>query len=644
MKRIILKDLKIENFKGIRDLSVQFSDVTNISGRNATGKTTICDAFFWLLFDKDSQGNTKFNIRPLDKNGQQIDNIEIKVTGVLSVDGKEIELSKTQKQKWVKKRGSDVATFQGNENSYEIDSFPATEREYQERIASIVDEALFKLVTNPNAFASLKWQEQRKVLMEFWSDVTDADVLAADPDAYLPIADDVRAAGIDKALEKAKVALKKLKEKQKEYPARIDEASRAIVPVEDEDALTGEKARIEKQIRETKAELDGVSESFKEASDLQVLIMQQRFEIGGIEMKAKQKVVQALSDARKAHEEAQKHSSDLFFRRKSEEATLQTNEQRLAGLEEQMKDIKARYLSIKQEAIPEGSFICPVCGQDLPEDQAETIQTKFDESKANRLADVVAEGDRINALVVEYRNKIADGKQSIERLADEWTVAAQAEGKAYEYLSNLSQAEPDLSADPEYKQAQAELQSMEQKLATMDSGDKIKAALREREAELQNELSEVNRLLAAVDANVRAEERVAELREEQLDVSQKTADQEQKVYLLEKLSKAKMEMLSERINAQFEVVNFKLFENLINGGYKDTCEMTMYGVPYSSLNSAGKIQGGLDVIKALSRLYDVSAPIIIDNRESTIDIPDMDAQIINLYVDERFETLDIQRG
>lgn len=643
MKRIVLKKLQIENFKGIRSLDVHFGDVTNIRGENATGKTTVCDAFFWLLFDKDSQGSAKFNIRPLDKDGKQIDNIEINVTGVLSVDGKDIELSKTQKQKWVKKRGSDVATLQGNENHFLVNDFPASEKEYQERISDIVDESLFKLVTNPTAFASLKWQEQRKVLMEFVSDVTDADVLDEDPDTYLPIADDVRAAGIDKALMKANNSLKKLKEKQKEYPARIDEASRSIVPIEDEDALRNEKARIEKRISETKAELDGISASFQEASDLQVLIMQKRFEMGDIEMKARQKVIQTLSDARKAHEEAQKKSNELFFQRKSEEASLKTAEQRLAGLEDEMKDIKAKYLAVKQETMPEGSFVCPVCGQGLPEDQAASIQTRYDEQKAKRLSDVIAEGDRINAMVIELRNSIAEKKRAIECMKDEWNVAAATEGKAYEYMVSLP-SDADMEDVPEYKQAQSELKGLEAKLATMDTGDKVKAAIREREAGLENDLANVNRLLSSVDANARAEERVEELREEQLTVAQQTAEQEQKVFLLESLSKAKMEMLSDRINQQFEIVNFKLFENLINGGYRDTCEMTMHGVPYSSLNSAGKIQGGLDVIKALSRLYETYAPIIIDNRESTIDIPYMDTQIINLYVDENCKELEIQQG
>lgn len=45
MKTVILKQLKLTNFKGIRNLTAKFGDVTEISGANATGKTTIADAF-----------------------------------------------------------------------------------------------------------------------------------------------------------------------------------------------------------------------------------------------------------------------------------------------------------------------------------------------------------------------------------------------------------------------------------------------------------------------------------------------------------------------------------------------------------------------------------------------------------------------
>lgn len=110
--RMILKSLRMENFKGIKSLDVNFSNKTSIKGQNAVGKTTIFDAFTWLLFNKNSAGEEKFNVRPLDKDGNRIDNVEIKVVAVLDVDGKEMELSKIQKQNWVKKRGTNTVSLQ----------------------------------------------------------------------------------------------------------------------------------------------------------------------------------------------------------------------------------------------------------------------------------------------------------------------------------------------------------------------------------------------------------------------------------------------------------------------------------------------------------------------------------------------------
>lgn len=110
--------MRIQNFKGCKDKTIDFGDKTRISGANATGKTTIFDAFTWLLFGKDSLGSTDFDIRPLDVNGKMIDNIEISVEAKISVDNDEYELKKVQKQKWVKKRGTDFKELQGNVNEF----------------------------------------------------------------------------------------------------------------------------------------------------------------------------------------------------------------------------------------------------------------------------------------------------------------------------------------------------------------------------------------------------------------------------------------------------------------------------------------------------------------------------------------------
>lgn len=111
MRTIKLKSLSLVNFKGVRSFDVSFdSDVVTITGGNATGKTTLYDAYLWLLFGKDSagrgDGNGGFNVKTLDKNGKPIYRLEHSVTGVFDVDGREIKLQRCLVEKWNKVNGT----------------------------------------------------------------------------------------------------------------------------------------------------------------------------------------------------------------------------------------------------------------------------------------------------------------------------------------------------------------------------------------------------------------------------------------------------------------------------------------------------------------------------------------------------------
>lgn len=185
--KVTIKSIHIENFKGIKELDVNFSENTKISGQNAAGKTTIFDAFTWLLFNKNSAGDEKFNVRPLNKEGKRIDNVEIKAVAIMDVDGKEVELSKAQKQNWVKKRGTNTVSLQGNPNSYEIDGYPKSEAEFKEYVSGIAQsEEMFKMLTNPQYFSSLKWKDQRDILMKLVSEVSDVELAQTDA-KYAPL-------------------------------------------------------------------------------------------------------------------------------------------------------------------------------------------------------------------------------------------------------------------------------------------------------------------------------------------------------------------------------------------------------------------------------------------------------------------------
>lgn len=112
MKKITVKQITLLNFKGIRNLTVDFDErETIISGRNGSGKSTIFDAFTWLLFGKDSYDRKDFNIKTLDAGNNTIPKLPHEVTGTLSVNGEDVKLKKSYKENWVKKRGSAEETF-----------------------------------------------------------------------------------------------------------------------------------------------------------------------------------------------------------------------------------------------------------------------------------------------------------------------------------------------------------------------------------------------------------------------------------------------------------------------------------------------------------------------------------------------------
>jgi predicted ATP-dependent endonuclease of OLD family len=150
---IKINKMFLRNFKGIQALEI-YADGADLKiyGDNATGKTTVFDAFTWLLFGKDSLGRSDFGIRTQDINGNVIHNLEHSVECELSIDDTILTLKKVYAEKWTKKRGSAETEFSGHETKYFINEVPSLKKEYEQKIASLINEELFKIITNPLYF------------------------------------------------------------------------------------------------------------------------------------------------------------------------------------------------------------------------------------------------------------------------------------------------------------------------------------------------------------------------------------------------------------------------------------------------------------------------------------------------------------
>lgn len=666
--KVTIKNIHIENFKGIKELDVNFSENTKISGQNAAGKTTIFDAFTWLLFNKNSAGDEKFNVRPLNKEGTRIDNVEIKVVAIMDVDGKEVELSKVQKQNWVKKRGTNTVSLQGNPNSYEIDGYPKSEAEFKEYVSGIAQsEEMFKMLTNPQYFSSLKWKDQRDILMKLVSEVSDVELAQTDA-KYAPLLSELeKAPSTDDIRAKFSKALSEWKKKQAEIPVRIDEAEKSKVDV---DVAEQELAKVdlERKIKEIEGKIKNAGNATEELKREE---MQLQFDMSGImqtmnrDMKNKRSEIEA--DLCGCKNELDYFASTISLKEKQ----ISDNAKAIADADTERKRLGEEYNAEKAKAFDESAYqfdeskwifdesstVCALCGQTLPEDKIEQLKADFESRKRKAKEDAEeklkserfkfetdkkVELNRLIAIGTEKKNLIAELTEKNTNLQAEIEALKKQEKDAIAKKEALSKTlyempeEADYSQNEEYVKMKARHDEVLEEIEKMNANgeDAAVESLKSEKEELQTRLDEVNSTIAKASMNVEIDERIGQLQEEQKEIGQKVADQEQILYLLEEFIRFKLNKVSESINSHFKTVNFKLFEMQLNGGMKDCCECTVNGVPYSTLNSGHRIVAGLDIIRSLNELYGVIVPIFVDNAESLNDfnVPDMDAQLILLSV------------
>lgn len=660
--RIKLKRLSLQNFKGCKERTVIFEEKTEIFGANATGKTTILDAFMWLLFDKDSTGAAKFQVRPLDAEGKQIDNVEIMVEGTLDVDGKEVILKKVQKQIWRKRRGTNVTELQGNENLFEINGYPKSEKDYKDYISELVDEELFKLITNPQAFVSLPWKKQREVLMQLVDDVSDVEIAQAD-ERFSALIPELEQASTDDIQKKYKKALDRWKDRQKVIPELINERSMQLVDI-DVAELELQRNYLREQIAEVERQQEDSEAAIKEYDKHSNEILRLKGEMRTISDKANHSLDEAHRAIQSRKDEAQRGFEDSRQKIRMCELDISRCKAAIERQEAEKKCLQDKWRAEKAKTFPEyeelpvlteDDLVCPTCGQTLPEELKQEKISKYEQNKEKhrlsyesglqvfedfkkkRLAEITKQGNAAVSAIKEKQAELNQLEDDLEQAKADSIKFNKESAEAMEELNNLP-AYADLSDNQEYETLQLQVSKMEEALRNMSTDAGYRSQLRIKLTGLREELSAVEKKIASAD-NTAVEERIAELQEEQREVGQKVADQERVICLLEDFVKTKMNRISESINAKFSMVSWKMFDVQINKGIKETCECKIDGVSYSDLNNGHKIIAGLDIISSLSALYGVTAPIFIDNAEALNDfnIPAMDCQMVLLKVSDDAE-------
>lgn len=676
--KIKLLKMRIQNFKGCKDREISFGDITNIKGANATGKTTVFDAFTWLLFGKDSLGSAKFDIRPLDADGNMINNLEINVEATVQIDypddAAEYILKKTQKQVWRKKRGADTTEFQGNVNEFEINGYPKSEKEFKAFIAEIVDENIFNLVTNPNTFNALPWKEQREILMKFVGVMSDTEIALTYGDKYSLLIPELKIASTDDILKKYTKAKNALNKQMTEIPARIDELSKQIVSV-DVGALEVQKAAKQAELKRVEDSLSGGTDILEKINEYKQRVIEEKFKLSELQNNANAELDEKRRSARKsvndADDKVTKTEREILDAEYLKEDYIKARDRAEADKTRYAEEWKEWKKKTFPEFVPLDDYVeplpltdkdltCPTCGQALPEDvrkqriadhekicakaksdyedrceehrmDYDTKKIMFSEQRKKAMDEITVKGQKAADNVRAYQKQIDEQEKEISALKLRLECEKADLSKAKKNLADIPDS-VDISGDEKYIQIQMTIQGLENEISELSKDTSGRTELEAKKAVLQDEISDIEAQIKSAD-NTKVKERIAELEEEQKSIGQKIAEQEQMIDLTESFIRAKMNMISEKINEKFGgKVTFKLFETQINNGIKETCECQWNGK--SDMSNGEKIVAGLYIIKALSELYSVSCPVFVDNSEAISDgnFPDMDSQVIELRV------------
>jgi len=644
--------LTLRNFKGIKSFTLDTQGGNaDLFGDNATGKTTLFDAFTWLLFDKDSQNKKDFEIKTLGKDNQPMHGLEHEVEATLDVDdGHAINLRKVYKEKWTKKRGSASAEFTGHTTDYFIDSVPVKKSEYEARIAEIASEDIFKLLTSPTYFnEQLHWEKRRQILLEVCGDISDEEVIASDKAlAELPkILGNHSLEDYRKIIAARRV---KINDELKKIPVRIDEVTQGLPDLSnfERNELQVDIDSLRERIREKEQELSRI-ESGGEIAEKRVQLKEAEGDLIILKNQLQGKISEQIDAKRQELQQIKASLYDWQSEVKNKKGALKHSQQQIANLETEMGKLREDWGRANDQQFHfEQDDTCPTCGQSLPAEKLNAAREKalaaFNRSKAERLEFITANGKERKQSAELHQGEIQtlnDEIQSAEAKAEEY---AQKARELELLIENMLKDSCAYQEDPAYVAKVGEKQTLEEQMKQLlQDAAVVNDGVKKEIEELGGVLLEKQTCLAKFDQYEKGQTRIEELKAQERDLAAEYEKLEGELYLTEEFIRAKVNLLEEKINSKFKLARFKLFNTLVNGGVEECCETLYNGVPYSGgLNNGHRNAVGMDIINTLSEHYGFYPPIFVDNAESITVLPEMTAQVIRLVVSENDKVLRVE--
>ena len=649
-----LLSLALQNFKGHKDLTVNFGDVTIISGANGTGKTSVFDAFCWLLTGKDGQGRVcgtgqkgEATIRPRQADGELLRQVEVAVTGrLVDEDGEVHTLRRVFCEVYSTDKNSGDKIFKGNTTKYFINDEPVPAARYDAWVKENIDPDRMKLTGDPAYFPGLPWQQQRALLLQIAGGVDDAAVIAAHPELK-PLEAMLEKHDLEGIRSMAAAQLKLANKAIKEGVVRIDQTMKLAGNVTESDLA----AQIAKQEEMVQAQEEAVTQaesaltnakSGGRAVQVQNEMEALRLKLEAWEQRRHNKIEGIKADIRKQADEIAAVINHTKLDMAGKQASVMGLKRNTQALEEERNALYKQYDEESAREFKED--VCPFCNQPIHSGVADELRRKFNEDKSRKLEDIVTKGKRV-------RDSINENMKQIEALmggvfADEKTIVENQKvlDGIYEEERKALNALPQLEDVPEFRDARSRRDMLARELADLKGGTQPDLAPLQRNVEeARNIRSRLQAKLGEMQANLRTLQEVTALRDD-LQTQRENADvASERLRLVTQFVIAKCRMLTDKVNTFFPGLEWRLFQqNVTNDDIVETCELTMHGVGYRDLSQGEKIRAGMIIVGTLQEKLQILNPVWVDGAESITFTPEVKSQLVLLKAQENINQLKME--
>ena len=563
------------------------------------------------------------------------------VTAILEVDGEPIKLRKVLREKWEKPRGSSIERYAGDTRDYYIDDVPLAENEYKRRIAELIDENRFKLLTDVWAVTSkMHWKDRRTLLAEICGLPEDKQLLAATPQ-FTELNEKVGRRTVDEYKSVLVKQRKDMNANLNTLPVRVDECSRMVTELESLDfaAAHSESDRLQAERERVQGELVKLANN--------TLVAQARNELGALQNQLRELEAENnahLASQRVPVEDETPVLTAALDRAKCEADRLTRTVARetdyITTGENCLNDYRARWRAIDAEEFTE--TVCPTCHQPLPAEQVAEAREAFAAHQQQR-KDTLLEDSKF------VKRGIAAAQ---ERLASAETALKSAQNEVQKAQIALDSYTPPVEVVPEnlpdYDRRKGAILTL---IADADkridrlSGDTAaeKSRLEAEHAELTRRKLESDAVLAKEQTLADTRRRIAELQAEQRTAAAEVEQMDRLIAMCEEFTRYRVQAITESVNSRFRLTRWRLFTEQVNGGLADCCEpMDSNGTAFEGTNNAMKINIGMDIIDTLSEFYGVRVPLFVDNAESVTHLQPIGSQVVRLVVSEQDKELRIE--